>query len=49
VQLEREPEGLMPLNRTLNCSKIRNTFAIRQVPWRSAIGDLVKHYYELQQ
>ena len=49
VQLEREPEGLRPLNRTLNCSKIHNTFAIRQVPWRSAIGDLVKHYYERQQ
>ena len=49
VQLEREPEGLRPLNRTLNCSKIRNTFAIKQVPWRSAIGDLVKHYYEQQQ
>jgi len=48
VQLEREPEGLKPLNRTLNCSKIRNTFAIRQVPWRSAIGDLVRRYYEQQ-
>lgn len=49
VQLEREPEGLRPLNRTLDCSKIRNTFAIRQVPWRSAIGDLVKHFYGQQQ
>lgn len=49
VQLEREPEGLPPLSRTLNCSKIRNTFAVRQVPWRSAIGDLVKHYYEQEQ
>jgi dTDP-4-dehydrorhamnose reductase len=49
VQLERESEGLPPLNRTLNCSRIRNTFAIRQVPWRSAIGDLVKQYYEQQQ
>jgi dTDP-4-dehydrorhamnose reductase len=48
VQLEQESEGLMPLNRTLNCSKIRSTFAIRQVPWRSAISDLVKHYYEQQ-
>jgi dTDP-4-dehydrorhamnose reductase len=48
VQLERESEGLRPLNRTLNCSKIRSTFAIRQVPWRSAIGDLVKRYYEQQ-
>ena len=46
VQLEREAEGLPPLSRALNCSKLRNTFAVRQVPWRSAIGDLVKHYYE---
>jgi dTDP-4-dehydrorhamnose reductase len=46
VQLEREHEGLSPLNRALDCGKIRSTFAIRQVPWRSAIGDLVKHYYE---
>jgi len=48
VQLEREPEGLKSLSRTLCCNKIRNTFAIRQVPWRSAIGDLVKHYYQQQ-
>lgn len=46
VQLEREPEALTPLNRALDCQKIRNTFAIRQVPWRSAISDMVKHYYE---
>ena len=32
VQLQREPEGLAPLNRSLNCSKIRNTFAIKQCP-----------------
>lgn len=49
VQLERETEGLTPLDRTLNCTKIRNTFAIRQIPWRSAIGDMVKHYYEQQE
>ena len=48
VQLEREPEGLTPLNRALNCGKIRNTFAIKQVPWRSAIADLVAHYYDKQ-
>lgn len=46
VQLESESGDLPPLDRTLDCSRIRNTFAIRQVPWRSAIGDLVKHYYE---
>jgi dTDP-4-dehydrorhamnose reductase len=49
VQLEREPEGLAPLNRALDCSKIRNTFAIKQAPWRSSIADLVKQYYKQQQ
>ena len=48
VQLEREAEGLAPLNRALDCDKLRNTFAIRQVSWRSAIGDMVKNYYEKQ-
>lgn len=48
VQLERELDGLAPLNRSLDCGKIRNTFAILQVSWRSAIGDMVKHYYEHQ-
>ena len=46
VQLEREPEGLAPLNRMLECTKIRNTFAIKQVPWRNAIADIVKQYYD---
>ncbi|MDH5173298.1 MAG: NAD(P)-dependent oxidoreductase [Gammaproteobacteria bacterium] len=46
VQLQRQPEGLAPLNRSLNCSKIRNTFAIKQAPWRSAISANVKKYYE---
>jgi dTDP-4-dehydrorhamnose reductase len=45
VQLEPQPEGLAPLNRSLNCSKIRNTFAIKQAAWRSAIADVVKQYY----
>lgn len=48
VQLERQPEGLAPLNRALDCSKIRNTFAIKQVPWRGAIAGIVKEYYERQ-
>ena len=46
VQLERETDELMSLNRALDCSKIRNTFAIQQVPWRSVIAGIVKHYYE---
>jgi dTDP-4-dehydrorhamnose reductase len=29
----------------LECTRIRNTFAIKQVPWRNAIADLVKQYY----
>ena len=49
VQLERESDELLALNRSLDCNKIRNTFAIRQVTWRSAIGDLVKHYYDQQE
>lgn len=48
VQLERQPEGLAPLNRALNCSKIRNTFAIKQAAWRGAIADVVKQYYAQQ-
>lgn len=48
VQLEKESERMPPRNRTLECSKIRDDFAIRQVPWRGAIGDLVKFYYEQQ-
>lgn len=49
VQLEAEAEGLRALDRSLSCAKIRNTFAIRQIPWRSAVSDLVKHYYDQQQ
>ncbi len=48
VQLQRQPEGLSPLNRALNCGKIRNTFAIKQAPWRAAVAGVVKRYYQLQ-
>jgi dTDP-4-dehydrorhamnose reductase len=36
------------LNRSLECSKIRNTFAIKQQPWRNAIADQVKQYFQQQ-
>jgi dTDP-4-dehydrorhamnose reductase len=49
VQLERQPEGLAPLNRALDCSKIRNTFAIKQSPWRSAVAGIVKQYFQQQE
>lgn len=48
VQLEQEPDGLAPLNRALDCDKIRSTFAIKQVPWRNTIADIVKRYYQQQ-
>jgi dTDP-4-dehydrorhamnose reductase len=45
VQLEQEAHGLAPLNRSLDCRKIRNTFAIKQTPWRTAMADIVKQFY----
>ncbi|MCB1676520.1 MAG: sugar nucleotide-binding protein [Halioglobus sp.] len=49
VQLADAQDSLAPLNRVLDCSKIRSTFAIKQVTWRSAIADLVRRYHEQQQ
>ena len=48
VLLQPQAEGLAPLNRSLNCVKIRNTFAIKQAPWRSAIAGIVGQYYDRQ-
>lgn len=48
VQLQQLPEGRPPLNRVLDCDKLRNTFAVKQVPWRSTIADIVKQYYAEQ-
>jgi dTDP-4-dehydrorhamnose reductase len=31
--------------RDLDCNKIRNTFAIKQQPWRASVAGHVKHYY----
>jgi dTDP-4-dehydrorhamnose reductase len=49
VELETQPGEQPKLNRALDCSKIRNTFAIKQLPWRSVIADLVKQYFHQQQ
>ncbi|MEM1153916.1 MAG: sugar nucleotide-binding protein [Pseudomonadota bacterium] len=46
VQEQAQPENATPLNRSLNCDKIRNTFAIKQATWRGAIAAIVKRYYE---
>ncbi len=45
VELKELEAGAPRLNRALECSKIRNTFAIKQLPWRSAIADQVKTYF----
>ena len=46
VELQEQPADTPSLNRSLECSKIRNTFAIKQLPWRSAIADQVKRYFD---
>jgi len=48
VALESMDKDTPPLNRSLDCSKIRNTFAIKQLPWRRAIADQVKTFYQQQ-
>lgn len=35
-----------PPNAALDCRKIRNTFAIKQLPWRDAMTNTVKHYFK---
>jgi dTDP-4-dehydrorhamnose reductase len=49
VELERMPVDAPSLNRSLECSKIRNTFAIKQLPWRNAIADMVRVYFQQEQ
>ena len=46
VELEPLAPDTPSLNRSLECSKIRNTFAIKQQPWRNAIADQVKNYFQ---
>ncbi|MFT6956865.1 MAG: dTDP-4-dehydrorhamnose reductase [Halieaceae bacterium] len=49
IHLAVTEESRESLNRTLECSRILNTFAIKQVPWRGFVTDAVKQYFELQQ
>lgn len=48
VALKRQSADTPSLNRSLECSKIRDTFAIKQLPWRGAIAEMVKLYYRQQ-
>jgi dTDP-4-dehydrorhamnose reductase len=45
VEMEKPGESTATLNRALDCAKIRHTFAIKQVGWRSFIADSVKNYF----
>jgi len=49
VQLRANADPEVQLNRQLDCSRIRNTFAVKQVAWRGTVADAVKHYFELLQ
>ena len=48
VELEKQSEPAVQLNRALDCAKIRSTFAIKQEPWRSSVADAVKQYFHNQ-
>jgi dTDP-4-dehydrorhamnose reductase len=40
-----EEGGENIVSRNLNCSKIKDTFAIKQLPWRASVAGHVKQYY----
>jgi len=44
-QIVAAPDDDEPYTRNLDCSKIRNTFAIKQQPWRASVAGHVKQYY----
>ncbi|MEH6591288.1 MAG: sugar nucleotide-binding protein [Halioglobus sp.] len=46
VELLGREQWQEPLNRTLDCSKLRSTFAIKQSPWRKHVADTVKLYFQ---
>lgn len=45
AQLCIDEEDAQPRSRSLDCNKIRNTFAIKQQPWRASIAGYVKQFY----
>ncbi len=40
-------ESVRPATRVLDCSRLRDSFAIKQVPWRGFINPLVKQFYQV--
>jgi len=45
TELEVAEETEEQIARHLDCSKIRDTFAIKQQPWRASVAGYVKQYY----
>ncbi len=45
VQLDGGQEAAEDISRDLDCGKIRDTFAIKQQPWRTNVAGHVKQYY----
>ena len=48
VELLRHEVPRPQIDRSLDCSRLRNTFAIKQNPWRGSIAGVVKQYFESQ-
>ncbi|MFK8051079.1 MAG: sugar nucleotide-binding protein [Halioglobus sp.] len=48
VELLRPEQEKEQLNRSLDCSLLRNTFAIKQNPWRGFVSEAVKRYFQSQ-
>ncbi len=46
VTISAMPAADNPVSRVLDCSRLRDTFAIKQVPWRGFINPVVKQYIE---
>ena len=46
VELDRTQDAHLPRNRSLDCRKIRNTFAVKQVPWRECLTQTVEQYFQ---
>ena len=45
TQLEANMEESDVIDRKLDCNKIKDTFAIKQQPWRASVAGYVKQYY----
>lgn len=48
VVLNKSSEAESPLHTALDCAKIRNTFAIHQMPWRKYIAESVARSFDAQ-